>query len=169
MNALELAISRATSAGDKPTENGWMGQTRALGQSSLQKGDIFKIAVDAQPFTNANLTTDPEKPVQYCFVELFNEKGEPLNATRTLYPKSLCKNVLIYTKNDDGDIVSTGKIEHSEGQPCIDFANEADISSAMKKIANKLIRVKSIRDLETANYPTRDKIVATSVMTLEYV
>lgn len=169
MDALTLAITRATQAGDMPAENGWAGTTRALGQSSLQEGDIFKIAADAKAYNNSSLTTDPEKPVQYCFVELFDAEGKPLNAVRTLYPKSLCKNVLIYTKDEDGNIVSTGKLEHSEGKPCIDFASEPEIKDAIKKVADKLIRVKKVRSLDTASYPARDKIVTTSVMELEYV
>lgn len=167
MDALTLAITRAEQAGDKPAEN-WVGNTRALGQSSLQKGDIFKIATDVKPYNNPQLGTE-ESPVQYCFVELFNEQGQSLDAVRTLYPKSLCKNVYIYAKDEDGNIVSTGRIEHSEGQPCIDFASEAKIEDAIKKIAGKLIRVKDVQTLNTASYPNRDKIVSSSVMTLEYV
>lgn len=168
MNALELAITRAKQAGDQPSENGWAGTTRALGQSSLQVGDIFKIEPDVQPYDNTNLSTDTNR-VQYCFVELYNADGSKKNEVRTLYPKSLCKNVLIYTKNEDGDVVSTGRLEHSEGQPCIDFAGESEISEAIKKVSGKLIRVKGMRNLDTASYPKRDKIVSTSVMTLEYV
>lgn len=167
MDALTLAITRAEQAGNKPAEN-WVGTTRALGQSSLQVGDIFKITEDAKPYNNPNLGTE-ENPVQYCFVELFDENGNSRDAVRTLYPKSLCKNVYIYAKDEDGNIVSTGRIEHSEGQPCIDFASEANIADAIKKVAGKLIRVKSVQSLNTANYPNRDKIVTSTVMTLEYV
>lgn len=164
---LNLAITRHKQVSDIPAES-WVGNTRAIGQSSLQVGDIFKIEADAKPYINAKLG-DAEHPVQYCYVDLFDEAHRPLNQVRTLYPKSLCKKVLIYTRDEDGNIVSTGKMVHSEGQPCVDFASVDTIDEAIKKIAGKFIRVKYVQNVSTANYPKRDRIVSSNVMTLEYV
>lgn len=168
MATLTVEKDRAIVNGDYVAKNGFTSAVRALDGNNFEEGDIFQIPKDFEVFVDSRLTRDPEKPVQYTFVQMLDKSGKPVENAKRLFPSSLCKTVFIWAKDENGELVSTGKSVKSSGNVIAEVATYAKMQDAMTAIAGKPMKITKIKRVQTRNFE-RDDLTNANVMTIDFV
>lgn len=163
---LAIKIEEAKAA-DIPSEEGFVGNTRSLGVSNLEVGDVFRVPKKFSVFTDKVLTTRPDSPVQYTLVEIFGADGKVVGAKK-LYAGTMQKTLREY-HIVDGQRLTTGKVVSASGDAVMDFVGEKTIQDSMKKIAGNKILVKSKVSLTTRVYDESNPLGLTTGAVYEMV
>lgn len=164
---VERAEANATNQGDTDAEGGFTGNTRALGSSTLEEGDVFVIPANFK-VKNSGRLSGTNGPVQYTFVNVLGNDGK-VTAVKQLFPSAFQSTIRWYTRDEDGLVRSVGKSETSSGKPAEDFTSYKTVQEAMTALANRKIRVTKITRVQTRDYTDKEKLVDRNVYSFEYV
>lgn len=155
----DVEFARAKAAGDTVEENGFGDAlVRTLGPNTFKVGDMFRIPTDYKVFRNAEMTTDPENPVLYTFVEIMSSKTKATGHVRQLYPSMFQRTVYGYKKDEDsGEVVRDKEAEGvgyivSGGKAVEEFQNHAGLKDAFDALAGKVIKVTDVRTIATRSF-----------------
>lgn len=159
-------IAREVQSGNTEVD-GFKGGIRSLGPNKFQVGDLFVIPKDFKVFKNAQLSS-ADRDVLYTVVEMMANKETSLNKTRALYP-SMFQNTIYAYKMQDGVPVRDKKKGYvvSSGTAVDAFHQAADLQSAFKAIAGKVLKITASTPIVTAKYNPDDYAHPTETDTRE--